>query len=829
MTLSYENGPRTAVKRLRDRSLKANKKRNFFIAVAIMLTTLLIGSVFSVGMSLIESVKMEQLRFAGTMAHAAIGHPTDSQMEQLRNLDYVKTVGSGNNVGYIRNSAEMGKISLTLHYFDEVEWEELRSPVYMDIEGQYPEKESEIMVSLSVLKKIGIDKPTIGMEIPLTYYTDSENEQIQGTFYLSGWFTNYALVQSAEAADMILVSRELSQKYGKTVEKDGSASVVFVDESRITEYCDALVSDLDLSEEQQVATVQIFSEGEGQEIAVFLSLGAIAFFLVFTGYLLIYNVLYSSVSRDVRFYGLLKTLGVTPKQIERIVIGQIVRLCIIAIPVGIICSLLFSLYIVPFFIAQLGIVSAKETVVSFSPFIFIGAVIFPLLTAMLGALKPARKAAKISPIAAQKYTGVKSKTKQVHFLTHGKLYRMALRNVFRDKKRASVVLLSLFLGLTTFLTITTMVFSIDVTKYIDSTFEGDFVLENNAWSAQKFNAPFIEQLEAIPGLESLHTTTWSEMFLDYSEDFDEYIAAHPMQEQIAALTEQDIADIFKGFILGVDGETLTKYDDAFGNPIDAEAFERGEIALIATDSPELFSNINTLTIYPSEHKENVNLNKFEIGLGGFVPFEYKGIGSGLAPTVIVSNSVMQERFQNSTVLQVGLNVSEYYEQSSLMGLKKIVGQDSEISLTSKTEATAELNRAKMSLMILGGSISLVIALIGILNFVNIMSVNIMVRKRELAILQAIGMSRKQIKKMLISEGLFYAAITLIFVLTLGNAVTYTIFKLFQHQVSFAVFTYPGIPMCTVALIIIIICFVTPERTYHSIAEKEISEQLKESE
>ena len=55
------------------------------------------------------------------------------------------------------------------------------------------------------------------------------------------------------------------------------------------------------------------------------------------------------------------------------------------------------------------------------------------------------------------------------------------------------------------------------------------------------------------------------------------------------------------------------------------------------------------------------------------------------------------------------------------------------------------------------------------------------------------MSRKQVRKMLISEGLYYAIITLVLVLSAGNLIAYGIFKLFQQQVSFAVFTYPLIP------------------------------------
>ena len=825
------NGP--ILKKLTKRSLKANKRRNFFLVMAIMLTTLLIGSVFSVGMSLVESVKMEQLRFAGTMAHAAVGHPTTEQIKQLHTLDYVKEVGIGNSVGVVQNTADMGNISLTLHYFDKTEWEELRAPAYVDIVGNYPEKENEIMVSRGVLERMGIDTPSIGMEIPLNYYTDSENRDsiIQETFTLSGWFTSYAFVQSTETADVIFVSHALSQRYGKTVEKDGSASILFADESRVSEYCNALVADLGLAENQPVAMVQLYEADAGQGTAALISLCAIVVFLIFTGYLLIYNILYISISHDVQFYGLLKTIGTTPKQIKRIVIRQVIRLCLIGIPIGIILSLLLSLEVVPFLISELGAISTDEAVVSFSPIIYVGAVFFPLLTAILAASKPARKAASISPIEAQKYTGVIGTVKHIRTLAHGKPYRMAWRNIFRDKKRAGVVLFSLFLGVTTFLSVTTLVFSTDVSKYIDSAFESDLVLDNETWPAQTLDDSLVEQLMLIPGVENIHATTWEEMRLDYSDAFRGYIANHPMQEQISALSEQDIEDNFNGFLIGVDGETLTKYRDRLGNPIDIEAFDRGEIALIATDNPELFSNVQELNITPSYREETSvsNQQKYKFALGGFVPFSYKGIGSSLAPTVIVSNTIMQEWFGEPAVKQLDMNVASGYEKNAFIALKQLIGDDSGISITSRIESMEELNRAKMAVLVLGGSISFVIALIGILNFVNVMSVSVVARKRELATLESIGMSHKQVRKMLISEGLYYAIITLILVLSAGNLIAYGIFKLFQQQVSFAVFTYPFIPAAIIILVIMTICFITPERMYRSLSRETITERLRETE
>lgn len=828
-----KNNNQAIVRKITGRTLSADKKRIFFIVVAIALTTFLLGSVFSVGTSLLESVKVNQMRFAGTVAQAAIGHPTAPQLERLNSLDYVETVGTGNNVGFVKTTPEMGRISLTLHYFNKTEWEELRTPAYVDIEGSYPQKENEMMASRWLLEKLGITNPSIGMEIPLTYSTDSENsdELITQNFYLSGWFTSYGHIQSLNTADVILVSQELSQKHGKTVEKDGSATVVFDDPSRVTEYCNRLVSDLGLSENQPVVSTETSDTDGGQAANSAIALCAIVIFLIFTGYLLIYNVLYISVSRDVRFYGLLKTLGTTPRQIKKIVIGQIMRLCMIGIPIGLVFALLLSFVFVPFFIAGLGAVPT-EAVVSFSPFIYLGAAAFAMLTAVMGAMKPAKKAAGISPIEAQKYTGAEADQRKVHSFAHGKPYKIALRNIFRDKKRAALVLLSLVLGVTTFSTVSTLVSSMNVDNYIESTFESDFVLENSAWPTQKFDRAFIENLESLPGFEQLGVTTWEKMSLDYSPDaFGEYIASHPMQDQIKGLSEKDIYENFRGFVLGVDGEMLTKLNNTLANPIDIDAFENGEFALIATDNPDLFSNVDELAITPSYRSgsDHADSQKINIPLGGFVPFEYKGVGSGLAPTVLVSNAFMREWFDDPLVSTINLDVSSDYEQTALTALKQIIGNDHEISLTSKLESLEELHSAKMVLLVLGGGIALVIALIGILNFVNVMSVSVMVRKRELATLESIGMSSKQIRNLLICEGLGYAMITLILALTVGNAVTYGIFKLFQQQVSFATFSYPFIPVAIVVMVVLAVCVITPQILYRSISKATIVERLREAE
>ena len=332
-------------------------------------------------------------------------------------------------------------------------------------------------------------------------------------------------------------------------------------------------------------------------------------------------------------------------------------------------------------------------------------------------------------------------------------------------------------------------------------------------------------------MEDLHLTTWKEATLEYSSSFKEYIANHPLQEQVAGLSEQELANNFNGFILGVDGETLEAYQNTLGEPIDREAFERGEIALIATDQPEVFSRIQHLTIFPCSREGSSLSDRSEItlSLGGFVPFDYKGVGASLAPTIVVSNTAMQKWFGDPAALQLELNVSSGYEQMVLTALQQLTEENSAISLTSRAEAMAELNRAKTAILSLGGSISLVVALIGILNFVNIMSVSVVARKRELAILESIGMERRQIRAMLIGEGLCYTVITLGLVFSFGNLIACGIFGLFQQQVDFAIFTYPVVPAAVIALAVLAVCYFTPKRMYQLLSRETIVTRLRKAE
>ena len=72
-----------------------------------------------------------------------------------------------------------------------------------------------------------------------------------------------------------------------------------------------------------------------------MTMGAVAgglLLILLTGYLIIYNIFRISIMKDIRYYGLLKTIGTTGRQIKRIIRRQALKLSLIGIPVGLLAG-----------------------------------------------------------------------------------------------------------------------------------------------------------------------------------------------------------------------------------------------------------------------------------------------------------------------------------------------------------------------------------------------------------------------------------------------------------------------------------------------------------
>lgn len=196
--------------------------------------------------------------------------------------------------------------------------------------------------------------------------------------------------------------------------------------------------------------------------------------IVFTGYLIIYNVFQISVTNDIRFYGLLKTIGTTGRQIKALLRQQALLLSCIGIPIGLVLGWMVGGLLAPMVIQRLdGVVST----VSVHPLIFVGSALFALFTVLLSCAKPGRLAAKVSPIEAVRYTeGSQSKKKAKRGSGRVSPFSMARANLGRSKGKTVVTVLSLSLAVVLTTITATFVGGFDMDKYLSKSICTDFVL-----------------------------------------------------------------------------------------------------------------------------------------------------------------------------------------------------------------------------------------------------------------------------------------------------------------------------------------------------------------
>lgn len=848
----HANRNKAALRRIEKGMMRANRTRNAFAVLAIILTTFMITTIFTIGVNYVENMNLSTVRTAGTAANTFLNNPTPEQVNKVRSLDYVETAGQQINMGSVSQQNGSGReLQITLLYADATEWEEHLLPAFNDLNGSYPSAEHEIMLSGDALEQLGIASPTVGMEIPLTY-VDLTGEH-QRTFTLSGWFRSYT------GTGMCFISQALCEHSGCTLQQNGMLSLTLKhipdDFYRLQEAVPADES----AGQNWAASFSLSGGGAGYVAAVLVLL---ALFIIGSGYLLIYNVLYISVTRDTRFYGLLKTIGTSPSQIKRLVRGQALRFACVGIPIGILLATAVSFGLLPTLLtsAFLSGSTDMDAEVFFHPVIFIASILFSAATVWISCAAPARAAARISPVEALRYQNfAPKKVKSRRSRNGGKPAVMAFHNVFRDKKRAVLVFLSLFLGTVTILGVNGLLGSVSAEAYAERYLNYDFefrdirftnMVSNSGDEAPQYDQKFVDQLAALDGVSEVivNRAVWIQLDLNDAA-IQERLRASFAQEHLAdqGLTFDQFAASLRQYVeagtFGCYASTIDeRYVQAFNEAhpdraVDLEAFRRGETALVGFEDETWTVNDtligHTLKLTPDKG------TPAEFAVAAALKYtDYRQneltanremLGSAVPGCLLVSPAGMAKLTDSSVIYDIGVNVAQGADrerlETAMNRLSQTLTGDS-IAFESSAQVIREWNSSMYALSILGNGASILLIVIGLINFVNVMLTSVIARRGELAILESVGMTKRQIRAMLTWEGGFYALISTGLILTLGNAFLYLIDRSATSFADYAQFVYPTGLVIGLIAAFTVICLSVPAIVYRILSRETVIERLR---
>lgn len=822
---------RKCVRRLSRCSLAANRTRNIVAIVAIALTAMLFTSLFTIAFSINEGFQQANFRQAGGYSHGTFKYLTEEQYNELKDDPLIAEHGLRRFLG-MPMEVPFNKSHVEIGYSDanEAKW-----TYCTPVEGRLPkEGTNEAATDTHVLALLGVE-PKLGETFTVTF--DVDGRETTQTFTLCGWWD----YDEAVVANHILVPESrvdaVLDEVGVTLPADDGMTGSWNLDVMLASGARHIDADLN-----QILANHGYQSEERTDDGTFINTGVnwgytgaqitenldpttaaavigMLLLILLTGYLIIYNVFQISVAGDVRFYGLLKTIGTTPRQLRRMIRQQAFFLSIIGIPLGLVLGWLLGKVLLPVIVSQLNSIVLTTSV---SPWIFVGSALFALVTVFISCLRPGRMAGRVSPVEALRYTEGSGRSKGSRKKESVSLFSMAWANLGRSRGKTIVTILSLALAVVLLTVTITLVRGFDMNKYVSLQMATDFQIADAGYfqtgpasgiDEEGVSQDVIDAVQAQGGI-----TEGGVVYRDISDVFECVTDDWYRQGKRGFYSEEELDNMMKYSARSSDGLI---YDEAqlygmedfplsqltvYEGDIDSlqEPGSRNIAAVYSEDDyGKLISDSHwaklgdQVTLYYVDSFEYVDPDTGEVYASTtdvpedvwdrFVrnPKDYRTITYTVTAVVAVPTSLSYRYYGNDEFIlgadtfkqDTGTDSIMYYafntDDDATAAMEDFLKEyttnvDPNYDYESKSTYIEQFEGMRNMFAMTGGALSLIVALVGVLNFFNAILTGITTRRREFAMLQSIGMTSKQLRRMLIIEGLLYTmgALLLALVLTL---------------------------------------------------------------
>ncbi len=869
------NPNRAAIRRLSARSLKNSRVRNCFAVCAIILTAMLFTAVFSLFGAMIQSGQESTMREVGSRFHAGLKDADLAQYEKAAADPLVKECSYNIFLGLAENIRKR-QAEIRMMPFEEA------LPDYFITlkEGRMPQKEDEIVVDTFLMSELGLAQE-LGQKVPLVF--QFMGETVEKEFSVSGYYEGNLISHASE----LFVSEPFWQQVkGDRTEEDFrawqkehpqdqgrgllSVQLFFEDASHLEEKVRTVITNAGYEPETEldygVNWAYMQNRMESVDPISFAMIGTALAVILLTGYLIIYNIFQISIRNDIRFYGLLKTIGTTKKQLRHLIMRQVLLLSAAGIPIG----LLFGYGVGCLGAPLIAKVSNNNMVTNLSlapnPAIFIGGAVFSAATVFLSCRKPGKIAGSVSPVEAVKYTQATVKARPKKRRRSFTPMQMAVANVGRSKKKAVVVIAAMTLSMILLTIVMTGVGSFQISRYLEQRIAGDFMIagmdifQYTGGNYTKLDEKFESFADAQPGVE--HT--------------DEMWAGYGMQ----ILVDEKGRDGLQR----LDQEGRLRRDEYMEEPLEMEEFNGYTFGY--TDG--LFQNIKVL-------EGSLDVEKFQSGdyillkcfygtdtldAGDSIYHPGDQVTVSIMTKDTVSHEVIDEAGEVADVVYEGLAEKQYevmaivdYPHSMDMGRYSPNGMDAVLPLRDVTDQNAsgsecfaksyqvtdqdkaafeaalrdytesvdttmgyaskqmleqEFSGMIGAISIIGTTLAIVIAFIGVLNFINAVFTGIISRKREFAMLQSIGMTKGQLRGMVVCEGLSYVAAAGVIGFAGGSLLAYAVLHALNDVIMFFEYRFQALPFLIMIPVLTAVAVVTPVVSFAQLGKESVVERLRDA-
>ncbi len=754
----FRNSDKEVLKELARDNYSSHKSRNRIAILAIALTTLLITAVWTVGISMISTISNYGESAPGPGCEGNINgtEETRQRLEELPQIQWADMARECSGAGL--HNREFAGMDVRLlapdkgyfgHNFVEL------------IEGRFAQSADEIVVSDTMAERLGLET-VVGSHLELLVMIGADEKMVETpmTFTITGYYKN-PLINISKVYDEIYTVPEFITQYNPAMGQRPQKIYVKLNNLNPllmkTDVMDKLQEANDLAGGTGTGTKNTSSMGN-----MLLSVGPAILFVLFigmSGYFLIYNVFYISVSSDIRWFGMMKTIGTTARQLKAVLMQQIRRLAVIGILIGIVLGYLVGNLIGPGVMRQTmyGMFYKAPNVLV----VFLLGAGFSWFTVYISALKSLKLACHISPVEAARFTPKKKKNM---FTILSRIFHKGFSWSLEEPYQPVSAELPEKISALPFVTNVDVAYQARLMPDYEETTMGRIYWPSLAQVS--LDGALKKEMEFFAGSEEFMSTYGDTGLRDQAENNRWKLGVKGIP---ADLIQQELA-----------------CEGVFEGTLDLEKFEAGEgIVWASPDSQEILGRDFEGSVHPGDkttigfYDAQGNCIEKEVTiLAVRAKSEIYGSGDFGVGNIILSDTLFKELYPDykQRISNIQIDTEEEITEEQHQQINSLMAEEynSQLQLDSRYYTRSEMGAQKQTFQLIGFLLAGLLGIIGISNLVNTITSDVFSRKIELAAMQSIGMTRKQLWAMLLKDTLKFMSVSVVLMLISGGIMSYLV-------------------------------------------------------
>ena len=699
-------------------SAKVRKRQNRMTILCIIISVLLVTTVFSTADMFIRTKSSELQEKHGNwhIRLENISHSMGQEISQRSDtagVGWVEEFNSDADQPYY-----IGEKKAALYGTDNIYLSQLSNALE---EGVLPQNDREIMLSsnaktaldVSLGDRITLQTPAGDTEFIISGFGSDNKDDYRGQTYLVAVY----MTRSEFGALM---------EENKT-ETDPVCYVQFQDASKASGAIKELKQQYHLSGEsisENTAVMGLTGQSSSESVKNIYGLAIILFILVLmAGILMISGSMNSNVAQRIKFFGMLRCIGASRKQIIRYVRFEALNWCKTAVPVGLFAGIMISWGICIMLRYGIGGEFSSMPVLAVSPIGLLSGAAVGVVTVLLAAQSPARRAARVSPVAA-----VSGNVDSTSFAGHtvnlglGKVEKvLGIHHAFTPKKNWILMTFSFSLSVILFFSFSVGLDFAQALLPSLRSWQPDITL--TGYANEQILSPALEDsILSVPGVEHVFGSAY-------------------MEKVSAASSSQ-----------GIDYVNLISYSEYLLDSAQ-ECLVQGDLSEIHGNSDQVMTVLNKDNPLKVGDIIEIAGQKLKIACAvsdGIYPSEY---------SVICSQETFARLTGKENYSLIGVQLQENASDESIKKIENLAGRD--VIFEDMRERNKQDHATYAASVFIVYSFLAILAMITLFHIINSISMSVTARKKQYGAMRAVGMDRKQLTRMIAAEAFTYTASGLI--------------------------------------------------------------------